>query len=51
LGLNLPSNSFAYGPLTWVDAVYTKLPLIAGITRNVAGLQFAQRFPDEIASA
>jgi len=35
----------------WGIAVYTKLPLIAGIIRNVAGLKFVQRFPDEIASA
>ena len=41
----------ASGPRQWAGAFYTKLPLIAGIIRNVAGLQFAQRFPDEIASA
>jgi hypothetical protein len=35
----------------WVGAVYTKLPLIAGIISNVAGLKFVQRFPDEIESA
>jgi hypothetical protein len=29
----------------------TKLLMIAGITRNMEGLNFVQRFPDEIASA
>jgi hypothetical protein len=32
-------------------AIDTKLPLIAGISRNAARLQFVQRFPDEIALA
>ena len=42
----------AEAPQQGGDATYQpKLPLIAGIIRNVARLQFVQRFPDEIASA
>jgi hypothetical protein len=51
LARSASENPIAYCPSRWVGAVYPKLPLIAGIFRSLAGLQFVQRFPDEIASA